>query len=66
MTDEPVIGTVKEAYRLSSHPFQPSRREKWKQYHPKAMASLLDPAEGLTDNSRGTCRKFLGKQKEGG
>jgi len=66
MPDAPVMETVKEAYRLSSHPFQPSQGEKGKQDHPRAMASLLDPAEGLTDNGRGTCRRFSGKPKEGG
>jgi len=49
----------KKTERLSPHPFQPSRREKGKQEHPRAMASLLDPTECLTDNSRGTCGKLL-------
>ena len=52
-TTEPVMEAVKKTERLNPHPFQPSRREKGKQDHPRAMASLLDPTEGLTDNSRG-------------
>ena len=52
-TTEPVMEAVKKTERLSPHPSQPNRREKGKQEHPRAMASLLDPAEGLTDNSRG-------------
>ena len=52
-TTESVMEAVKKIERLSPHPFQPSRREKRKQEHPRAMAPLLDPTEGLTDNSRG-------------
>ena len=50
-TTEPVMEAVKKTERLSPHSFPPSRREQGKQDHPRAMGSLLDLAEDLTDNS---------------